>query len=724
MPTAAGRLLVAVLATAVVVGAGARGAEQPASKSAPAYLLLELPSGRVVVESGRRILDTPVAPGSIAKLATLAAALESGATGEATRIMCRRRADVDGRTIECVHPDLKRPLDAAEALGHSCNVYFATVARTLGRGALNEMFVRLGLSPLDSGTPTVTGALGLGGIRATPRQLVEAFLRIAGSSETSITLDDRHRAVLRRGMELAARSGTASALAEAGFSGLAKTGTAPMPGGGYEGIVTALVNTERPTHAIIVVAPGASGAHAAQLAAGFLTKQGVPSRQPGPLRVGVAQRDGSYVVDEVDLETYVGRAVAGEGGDALPPAALEALAIAARTFAAANRGRHAAGGFDVCDLTHCMALRATSPASRAAAAATRGLLLFDGSRVADLYLSASCGGYTERPSLVWAGAQDPPYLPSKPDPACKGEPDWTSDVPEPQVRQALQVAGLRGGPIRDLSVVARSSSGRARHLRVDGMVPEVVDAGAFRLAAGRVLGWQTIKSTLFAIRRTGVGYRFTGRGLGHGVGLCVRGAEARAAAGDSRDSILAFYFPGLRIGSASADVRIVLPEADRQSLSTLRDRVSAALSDLSGKLGVGEPADLEVRFHPTVEAYVRATGQPWWTSARTAGLRIDVLPLDILRKRGTLDRTIRHELVHVLTENALRNRPLWVREGLAQVMAGQTPPTVTAGDVAPCPSDRELRSMTSAEAWRDAYARAARCVTAALAKGRTWMDVR
>ncbi len=43
-----------------------------------------------------------------------------------------------------------------------------------------------------------------------------------------------------------------------------------------------------------------------------------------------------------------------------------------RTYALANRGRHRADGFDLCNLTHCQVLRKATPASEQAAAATAG----------------------------------------------------------------------------------------------------------------------------------------------------------------------------------------------------------------------------------------------------------------------------------------------------------------------------------------------------------------
>ena len=52
---------------------------------------------------------------------------------------------------------------------------------------------------------------------------------------------------------------------------------------------------------------------------------------------------------------------------------------------------------------------------------------------------------------------------------------------------------------------------------------------------------------------------------------------------------------------------------------------------------------------------------------------LHLLPLAVLRERGILDRTIRHELVHVMTDDVLGRRPLWVREGAAIYFAGERP---------------------------------------------------
>ena len=52
---------------------------------------------------------------------------------------------------------------------------------------------------------------------------------------------------------------------------------------------------------------------------------------------------------------------------------------------------------------------------------------------------------------------------------------------------------------------------------------------------------------------------------------------------------------------------------------------------------------------------------------------LHLLPLAVLRDRGVLERTIRHELVHAMADDLLGKRPAWVREGAAIYFAGERP---------------------------------------------------
>jgi hypothetical protein len=174
----------------------------------------------------------------------------------------------------------------------------------------------------------------------------------------------------------------------------------------------------------------------------------------------------------------------------------------------------------------------------------------------------------------------------------------------------------------------------------------------------------------------------------------------------------------------------VLPEPEREHLGELRRLAAAALREIATWLERPEPPALDIVFHPTVEAYTRATGQPWWTAGASRGTRIDLLPRQVLASRGILGPTLRHEITHVLADPDLAGRPLWTREGLAVYLAGETPPAAGGPDggraVADrtCPSDEALRAPESADGRRRAYDAAGACVARALAAGVRWRDLR
>jgi len=272
------------------------------------------------------------------------------------------------------------------------------------------------------------------------------------------------------------------------------------------------------------------------------------------VRLGRSLPDGKTRIERIGLDAYVAQVLAGEGQPKAADAAQQALAITARTFAMANRNRHRAEGFDLCDTTHCQVVRPATAMTTRAAQATSGRVLLHQGQPAFVFYSAWCGGRTELASQVWPGAIDYADKPSLKDEACDDEPEWTSEVSTAEIEKALRAAGWRGSRLRGVRVLDRNKSRRATRLRVDGFTPREISGQEFRMAVGAVAGWQSIKSTSFDLDRTRAGYRFRGRGYGHGVGLCVIGAGRRAASGASAERILRFYYPGLRIGSLT-DIR-------------------------------------------------------------------------------------------------------------------------------------------------------------------------
>lgn len=458
---------------------------------------------------------------------------------------------------------------------------------------------------------------------------------------------------------------------------------------------------------------------------------------PAAIRVGALGADGRYSVTAIPVETYVARVLAGEAVRSSAPAALEALAIAVRTFAMANLGRHRADSFDLCDQTHCQVVRTATPATERAAQATAGALLVREGALASIYYTASCGGRTEKPSAVWPGADDPPFLPVRDDDACQGAPSWSAELTAADLFRALRSAGFRGNRLIDMRIDGRTASGRVARLQVEGLQPATISAQDLRVAVGRAIGWQHIKSTAFDLRRRGDSYRLDGHGSGHGVGLCVIGSARLAEQGRSAADILARYFPGLEIARRGAHVTtavsrtpapaapavaVSLPDDDEGGHRAIERQALTARDEIARTLGLAPPS-ITLRFHPTTEAFERATGVPWFFSGAAIHRELHLVPVAALRDRGILDQTIRRALVHAMIDEALKDRPAWVRDGAALYYA--EPRHASPSDLkGPCPSDSELTRPVSVGALSTAYSRAKACFARQIAAGRGWRDVR
>jgi hypothetical protein len=179
-------------------------------------------------------------------------------------------------------------------------------------------------------------------------------------------------------------------------------------------------------------------------------------------------------------------------------------------------------------------------------------------------------------------------------------------------------------------------------------------------------------------------------------------------------------------------VLVSLPDGDEGERPAIVRQAQRARDDLAQTLGVAVPPRITLRFHPTTDDYERVTGRAWFTSGALIGDELHLLPVAVLRERGTLERTIRHELVHLLTDAVLGRRPLWVREGAAIHFAGGQPipsgptqrPAFRPEPRASCPDDNELLHPVSVGALSNAYARARACFARQIQAGKSWRDVK
>lgn len=262
------------------------------------------------------------------------------------------------------------------------------------------------------------------------------------------------------------------------------------------------------------------------------------------------------VVETVPLEAYVAAVLPAEIGGNAPDAALEAQAVAARSYAVARADRHADQGADLCDGVHCQVyagLARATAASRRAAEATRGLVLVQGGRVVAAPFHAVCGGRTARPSTVWDDEESPDLTPVEDDACLRAAgASWSFFLPRGQL-PAL-AARLGFGEARFLEVWTHAGDGRVSTLRLvaPGGLSRVVRAFDFRARSSEAWGWSSVRSTWFEVEEKPAGWFFQGRGTGHGAGLCQAGAIVRARRGEGRAEILGHYYLGTVTASLDA----------------------------------------------------------------------------------------------------------------------------------------------------------------------------
>lgn len=299
-------------------------------------------------------------------------------------------------------------------------------------------------------------------------------------------------------------------------------------------------------------------------------------RYPGKIRFDLGGT-GLQLVNELDIEQYLQGVLPGEIPSSFGLEAQKAQAVAARSYALAQRGKH--GSFDLCDRTCCQMYigltRATGKALTAVRS-TRHLCLWSGRKIAYAFFSADCGGLSARVDDV--PLRDKPaehldYLRIVRDGPrgggavyCGTSPyhQWTRRLTAERIQERLNARPeTYVGAFRELKVLDYDGSGRVRSVLLRGEEPAQVASTEPMAAPGTpiekvVTGWEmrrslgalTLKSTRLKIDQPEPGlYRFTGSGFGHGLGLCQIGANGMAARGLSFRQILAHYYPGAKIAA-------------------------------------------------------------------------------------------------------------------------------------------------------------------------------
>jgi stage II sporulation protein D len=270
---------------------------------------------------------------------------------------------------------------------------------------------------------------------------------------------------------------------------------------------------------------------------------------PGALEI-IKNGDGLTLVNELPLEDYLAGAVKAEAGDKMPLEMLKAQAIVARTYAAYHRRLNAEKAFHLVASTLNQQYVGRVPADSVVWTAVREtagqVLLWQGELFPAFYHTDS-GGYTEDPRVVFAATNMPALKPVRVEfPSESPHHRWRLELPLAELSAALLRGGISVGRVVALDVLERSVSLRVARIAVRGTAGTVTLRGN---DLRRLVGYDTLKSTLFAVAVVGPVARFVGRGYGHGVGLDQWSAKTMADQGYTAQRIVLYYYPGATLST-------------------------------------------------------------------------------------------------------------------------------------------------------------------------------
>lgn len=270
------------------------------------------------------------------------------------------------------------------------------------------------------------------------------------------------------------------------------------------------------------------------------TRDGKEQRYAGDMTV-IAKGNRLILVNTMDLDAYVSRVVQSEVGTGAVEEYYKIQSIICRTYAMGNMGRHAEQGYDVCDHQHCQVFDGKKQLTETvvkAAAATSGIVMADTAHRPILAaFHANCGGQTANAQDVWTDARS--YLVSVSDTFCL-------DQRSALWKDTLYVDGLKafvGSDVDSLLVdgLTWTQPKRAAHWELGGQ----------KFRTSELRREFKLRSTFFdMVIKEGM-VHVSGRGFGHGVGLCQQGAMQMAKSGFTYGEILGHYFTGVALVNTS-----------------------------------------------------------------------------------------------------------------------------------------------------------------------------
>jgi len=250
------------------------------------------------------------------------------------------------------------------------------------------------------------------------------------------------------------------------------------------------------------------------------------------------------VINDLDIEEYLKGVIASEIPHDWEFEALKAQAVASRTYALYQKRSAGHRPYHILATVNSQVYNGGDGERRNAVRAvkdTKGLVIVYHGEVIPAFYHSSCGGHTENAEEFWG--IDEPYLKGV-DCECQEISKyglWEKRVSIAKVATALRRIGYRLNTFEDLTIASLTPAGRVKSVAIRS-------AGKMKQIPGETLrtalGNTVILSSFFELELIDGEAVFSGRGSGHGVGLCQWGAQEMAQRGSDFRSILSHYYPG------------------------------------------------------------------------------------------------------------------------------------------------------------------------------------